>query len=203
MLIRTTLTHCAAVLALIVTVIFTSNAGKLLSSPLNFIIVVLAILTALGLAILDVRIVAANRPKRFIGKNRDAKIRKFMTKLVSGDGRYVMSSNDLSWAHGKALEALESKAQAGSLELIMPTETALSRKLVDAGATGHYYGDDNFRFRSRFTIVNAGRAGAWVAVGIGEEEAHVVRSISSNEDPVFHMAADLVALAERAARATS
>ena len=187
-------------LALIIAVIFAGNAENLLRNPVNFVVVVLAFITAMGLAIWDIVKAASEQPKRFAGKNRDAKIRKFMIKLFSGDGRCVVSSNDLSWVADEALEALMSKARTRSLELVMPAKTPISEQLVRAGADAHYYGDSSFKFKSRFTIVNASRADAWVAVGMGTQRAHIIRVIGSNDDPIFHMATDLVELAERDAQ---
>lgn len=200
MLFRTILAHVASILALIITLLFASDVEKLFEKPVNLIVVVLALGAALGLAIWDTVKVAAGQPERFAGKNRDAKIRKYMIELFAGDGRCVVSSNDLSWVDESALNALISKAKKGSLELIMPTETDLSIELVGAGAEAHYYSDSSFKFRSRFTLVNVDRADSWVAIGMGTKKAHIIRVISSNEDPVFHMATDLVELAERAAQ---
>lgn len=203
MLFRTILTHAGAIIALVVTIIFASNAGTLLKAPVNLIVVILAFSIALVLAVWDIYKVATNRPRRFTGKYREAKIREFMIRIISGDGRCVMSSNDLSWVKDEAVDALMSKARKSSLDLIMPSRTVLSQKLVDAGARAHYYSDNDFKFKSRFTIVNVGRADAWVAVGMGTEKAHMVRIVSSNDDPFFHIAKDLVALAERTAKMVS
>lgn len=200
MLIRTIATHVGAFLALIIALIFASDVAKLLKNPTNSIIVILAFLVTIGLGVLDIKSAAANRPRQFKGKRRDAKVRKFMIGMLAGDGRCVVSSNDLSWVEETALDALMRKAEKRSLELIMPSETTLSTQLVGAGAEAHYYGDSDFKFRSRFTIVNVNRADAWVAVGMGTSKAHVIRIISSNDDPVYHMATDLVELAERAAK---
>lgn len=187
-------------LALIITVIFAGDVENLMQKPTNLIFVILAFVVALGLGIWDIAIAVADQPKRFAGKKRDAKIRKYMIELLSGDGRCVVSSNDLSWAENDALVALVRKAEKRSLELIIPTETALSKTLVKYGAEAHYYGNSDFKFKSRFTIVNEGRGDAWVALGMGTKQAHIIRVISSNDDPVFHMATDLIELAELTAR---
>ena len=200
MLIRNIATHALSLMSLVITLIFASDVAKQLKDPFVGVIVVITFIIIAGMAILDIIYVGKNQPKKFKGKKRDAKIRRFMIDLLDGDGRCVVSSNDLSWVEQTAKEALLRKAQKNSLELLMPSVTDLSIELVSAGAEAHYYGDTGFKFRSRFTIVNTGRGDAWVAVGMGTSNAHIIRTITSNADPVFHMATDLVGLAERAAK---
>lgn len=158
-----------------------------------------AVLIALGLAAYDVRGVVRDLPRRFKGATRDKDIRDFMTELLAGEGQCAVSSNDLSWVKGEARDALFEKARAKSLALVMPVQNELSEELVRAGAKAHYYGDENFKFRSRFTLVNPSRADAWLAVGVGTPKAHIIRIIDSNAEPAFNMAVDLVELAERVA----
>lgn len=173
----------------------------MLSMPVNFILVVAGFGVSIALSIWEIVDAWKARLKLFKGEDRADKVRAYMTKLLSGDGRCVVSSHDLSWAKGEARDALERKAEDGSLELVMPRATDFSDHLVSKGAVAHYYGDDStFRFRSRFTIVNSSRQDAYLAVGMGTEKAHTIRVVKSNEDPAFHMATDLIALAERVAR---
>jgi len=199
MLLRSILTHAIGVLAILIAVI-TTNVEQLFSSEWNTLIICLAFGLAAFLAVYDIIRVVKERPKRFTGSKRETKILAYMTKLFSGDGRCVVSSNDLSWVKGDAREALLRKAESRSLELVMPASTALSQELVARGAVAHYYGDAEFRFSSRFTIVNSSRADAWVAVGMGTQDAHIIREVNANSDPTFHMATDLVKLAKRASQ---
>lgn len=126
-----------------------------------------------------------------------------MIKLLREGGNCVMSSNDLSWVDGESEKELRKKAKENSLELLMPRETPKSKRLEALGAKVHYYGDSSFRFESRFTIVNAGRSGSYVAIGHGELGVHFIRLSGEKGDPVLDMANDLRRLAERHAKVSS
>ncbi|MEV8339775.1 hypothetical protein [Leucobacter sp. NPDC077196] len=91
------------------------------------------------------------------------------------------------------------KASERSLVLVMPKANPTSSELVKAGAEAHYYGDADFKLRSRFTVVNSNRGDAWVAVGYGRKGAHMIREFHSSDDPTLNMAKDLIDIARRLA----
>ena len=202
-MVRTVLAHVGSILALIVAVLMAGDLSTLLAKPLNVTFVFSAIAAAILLALWDCVQTARLLPKRFAGKKRNDKVRAYMVRLISSEGRCVLSSNDLSWVKDDALEALLKKAGQKSLKLLMPVPTDLSGRLVEAGAEALYYGENGLKLKSRFTIVNHDRHDTWVAVGMGTREAHIIREIQSNDDPTFHMATDLVRLAERSSVSSS
>lgn len=198
-MLRAIAAHVVALIALILSVLLAGDLETLLKSPLNAAVVIVAVLSAVGLAVWDVVAAKRDQPIRYRGKRRNAKILKYMTRLLKFDGQCVMSSNDLSWVSGEACDALFEKARQKSLVLVMPSSTELSRRLEVAGAEAHYYGDGDFRFRSRFTLVNPSRADSWVAIGHGDSTAHTIREVHAESDPTVYLADDLYRLAKRRA----
>lgn len=199
---RTLIAHLAAVVALIATILLGVDVAAAWKDPAKAVIIVLAIIATLVLAAIDVTVTARNLPKSFRGENRDAKIRAYMGKLISKEWRCVVSSNDLSWVRGEVREIMFEKARRGSLELVMPVATELSAELVAAGAVAHYYGTDDFKFESRFTLVNPDSRDSWVAIGQGTSKAHLIREIHpENIDPTLDLAKDLIKIARRTAGA--
>lgn len=175
---------------------------ELFTTPWKATLVIIAVLAAVVLAVWEVVATIAARPIVYNDKDRNVRndrIRAYMANLTSFDGQCVVSSNDLSWVSGEARDMLMQKAGEGSLVLLMPKPNPMSRELVRAGAKAHYYGDASFRLRSRFTVVNANRADAWVAVGYGRKDAHVIREFHSSDDPTLNMAKDLIDMAARLA----
>lgn len=194
---RTALAHAAALAALVLSVVLATDFETLFKSPVKTTVLILAFVLAVGLATWDLIGAKRDQPIRYRGKKRNAKIVKYMTKLLKFDGQCVMSSNDLSWVEGDARDALFEKARRKSLVLVMPSRNELSRELEKAGARAYYYGDQDFRFRSRFTLVNPSRADAWVAIGHGNNAAHTIREVHAESDPTVYLADDLYRLAMR------
>lgn len=201
-MVRTILTHVAALATLTLTIILAVDLEAIFNSLSRTIIIVGAIIITIATALWDIRIAHHIAPARFKGKRRNAKVREYMTNLLKHDGRCVMSSNDLSWVDGHARDALIEKARAGSLVLVMPRPIKLSQELEKKGATAFYYGKNDFKFRSRFTLVNESRADSWIAIGYGTKGSHTIREIYSSSDPAFHLAEDLIELAKRVANET-
>lgn len=168
-------------------------------TPWKAILVVVVVAVAISLALWEVITAVRLRPIAYKGKKRNERIQKYMANLTRFDGQCVVSSNDLSWVSGEAYEMLMKKAAERSLVLVMPRENEMSRELVAAGAEARYYGDETFRLRSRFTVVNSNRADAWVAVGYGRKGAHMIREFHSSDDPTLNMAKDLIDMARRLA----
>lgn len=198
-MIRTILAQLSAVASIVLTVLLAGSLGELLMTPWKAILVVVVVAVAISLALWEVITAVRLRPIAYKGKKRNERIQKYMANLTRFDGQCVVSSNDLSWVSGEAYEMLMKKAAERSLVLVMPRENEMSRKLVAAGAEARYYGDETFRLRSRFTVVNSNRADAWVAVGYGRKGAHMIREFHSSDDPTLNMAKDLIDMARRLA----
>lgn len=181
------------------TVLLAGSLRELLMTPWKVILVVVVVAVAISLALWEVITAVRSRPIAYKGKKRNERIQKYMANLTRFDGQCVVSSNDLSWVSGEAYEMLMKKAAERSLVLVMPRENEMSRELVAAGAEARYYGDETFRLRSRFTVVNSNRADAWVAVGYGRKGAHMIREFHSSDDPTLNMAKDLIDMARRLA----
>ncbi|GLU86105.1 hypothetical protein Kosp01_08510 [Kocuria sp. NBRC 114282] len=198
-MIRTILAQLSAVASIVLTVLLAGSLGELLMTPWKAILVVVVVAVAISLALWEVITAVRLRPIAYKGKKRNERIQKYMANLTRFDGQCVVSSNDLSWVSGEAYEMLMKKAAERSLVLVMPRENEMSRKLVTAGAEARYYGDETFRLRSRFTVVNSNRADAWVAVGYGRKGAHMIRELHSSDDPTLNMSKDLIDMARRLA----
>ncbi|MCT1722187.1 hypothetical protein M3B14_00820 [Kocuria marina] len=198
-MIRTILAQLSAVASIVLTVLLAGSLRELLMTPWKAILVVVVVAVAISLALWEVITAVRLRPIAYKGKKRNERIQKYMANLTRFDGQCVVSSNDLSWVSGEAYEMLMKKAAERSLVLVMPRENEMSRKLVTAGAEARYYGDETFRLRSRFTVVNSNRADAWVAVGYGRKGAHMIREFHSSDDPTLNMAKDLIDMARRLA----
>ncbi|MGN7067896.1 hypothetical protein D8M15_00640 [Micrococcus sp. HSID17228] len=198
-MIRTILAQLSAVASIVLTVLLAGSLRELLMTPWKVILVVVVVAVAISLALWEVITAVRSRPIAYKGKKRNERIQKYMANLTRFDGQCVVSSNDLSWVSGEAYEMLMKKAAERSLVLVMPRENEMSRELVAAGAEARYYGDETFRLRSRFTVVNSNRADAWVAVGYGRKGAHMIREFHSSDDPTLNMAKDLIDMARRLA----
>lgn len=199
-MVRTVLAHGGALLVLILTIVLGVNLEEASKNPVSIGLIVLAILATAALAGWDVYIATRQRPISFKGRDQNDKIREYMKSLIETDRRCIVSSNDLSWVRGDVREIMLTKARGGSLELVMPIPSPLSAELAAAGATVHYYGDAEFRFRSRFTLVNSDSADSWVAIGQRTSKTHLIREVHViDNDPTLHLAKDLIDLARRAA----
>lgn len=196
-MVRTLITQLALLGALILGVILAGDLDEIFSSALNRWLILGIFALALVAAIWEVVGATRGRPNRYKGRRRDQKVLKYMTRLLSSEEQCVMSSNDLSWVKGKARSALFNKAKMGSLTLLMPKPNQLSQELEAEGAKALYYGGDDYKFRSRFTLVNPDRSDARVAIGYGSEDAHVIRVIQTKDDPAIHLVEDLFSLLKR------
>ncbi|MCW4464955.1 hypothetical protein OK351_05475 [Glutamicibacter sp. MNS18] len=200
---RTLVTQIAAIVALIASIMLANDLNNVFTTPWKVILGSVAVLAAIIVAIWEIFGTYKSQPLRFKGPKRDAKILKYMIKLLKSQAQCVISSNDLSWVDDVAKEVLADKAAKKSLTLVMPLENEISKYLVGQGAVAHYYGDDEFKFASRFTLVNPLRSDAWVAIGHGAEQVHTIRKISSKDDPAIHLADDLYRLMKRNAKIAS
>lgn len=201
---RTVITQTSAFLAVLAGIFLSNDVETILEQPWKLNLGVLVVIAALAAALWEIVGASKSRPVRFSGHRRDEKILKYMLGMLRTQAHLVISSNDLSWVKGEARHALFEKASHSSLTLLMPCANDLSSDLVSKGAVAYYYGDDEFRFASRFTLVNHSRSDAWVAIGHGAKNEHTIRTIDSKDDPAIHLADDLFRLVRRnAAREAS
>lgn len=198
---RTILTQVAAFLAVVASIFIANDLKTVADTPWKLILGIIVLVVAAAAALTEVIGTFRSSPIRYRGDRRDEKILKHMTKMLRTQEHCVMSSNDLSWVKGEARGVLLDKAEKRSLTLVMPRSNKLSSELVARGAVAYYYGDEEFKFASRFTLVNPARSDAWVAIGHGTKGEHTIRKIDSKDDPAIHLADDLFRLVRRRAMA--
>jgi hypothetical protein len=127
------------------------------------------------------------------------KIRDFMFRWISTEGRVVIHTRDMSWAGQEAriAELLRAKAESGELTICLPHRIPLTDDLEQIGAHVLTYARLGFEPRSRFTIVRHGREDAQVAIGRQVHGVHTIATYSLGEHSVFALAEDLVEFVER------
>lgn len=133
--------------------------------------------------------------RRFAPKTykSQGKIDSFMCKWVSGGGRVAIFSRDMSWARVDPIRAiLRKKAEQNELIVCLEHPNELTIELEALGAEIVTYQNLNHIPRSRFTIVDYGREGARVAVGVHENSGHVIQEFRSGHHPFYAVAEDLV-----------
>jgi hypothetical protein len=159
-----------------------------------------------GLALLSIGLEVqadrrAHKGRHIFDTSDKSGIRAYMQTWVHESGRAAIWSRDLSWANDETtLDVLLAKARTGNLTLCLPRETDVSRELAGAGADVRIYQASGLEFpASRFTIAYFGNGGSRVAIGREVAGKHVIDELD-NTNPAFHMASDLVDLAELLAR---
>lgn len=204
---RATATHSIAISSLLVGAALSFWGGP--GRPVwVWVIVVILVAIAIGSAFFDIHNTKRDEPRKFHGKTKNADIRDYMNGIFESEGRCVVCSNDLSWATEREIDTLARKAERKSLTLIMPKENERSAELVSKGATAHYYNNDKAQGKgarsrlveSSFTLINAERSDAWLAIGHGGKDEHTIREVTDPSDPVLFLAKDLARLAARADR---
>lgn len=129
-------------------------------------------------------------------------IKDYLHQWISRGQRVVIFSRDLSWVDDEKMkQLLRIKAERHELELCLPQEIPISRELAGRGAEIYTYADLDYVPGSRFTIIDAGRHDAQVAIGRTLGNRHVVKEISAGDDPLFAVANDLVEVIKRFSRA--
>lgn len=198
-MLRVIATHVLSIGTIAITFICAGNIEELPASPtLIYAILIILFISVLTLAVIDVAHKCRSSDIEYSGDTKDEEARNYMTNLVTKNrGRCAISSNNLSWVTGDALEAMLTKAEQDELEIIMPKENAVSRQLANAGAHIHYYGEEEGPLESRFTIVNFQRSGQWAAVSHQVNDVHIIRKIRSGNDPTLYLAMDLFRTARR------
>jgi len=151
------------------------------------------------LAIISEFVVYSHRkPFTFSGKNKDAKINKYLYKWINQGGMVAIFSRNMSWANDQEIkDMLHSKARAGDLTIYLPDMTELAEALKQSGARIYIYSELNHIPESRFTIINKGQIGARVAVGRAEGNKHVIEEFSDGQHPAFSMADDLAEIIKK------
>jgi hypothetical protein len=150
----------------------------------------------------DIRDYQRSRPK-IMKTHRE--IRDYMFRWIEHGGKVAIFSRTLGWVEDREMrEMMERKAQRGDLALVMPSAVEESRRLEQLGAEAIYYGDRGYTIRSRFTIINRERADTAVAIGRANGEGkHLVTEFkSTDDDPSFWLAQDLVEILTRYQRDT-
>jgi hypothetical protein len=121
------------------------------------------------------------------------KINSYMCKWVSGGGRVAIFSRDMNWGRDDPIRGiLRAKAERNELIICLERSIDLTEELEGLGAQILTYQDLNHIPRSRFTIVDYGREGARVAVGVHENKGHVIQEFRSGHHPFYAVAEDLI-----------
>jgi hypothetical protein len=139
--------------------------------------------------------------QKIISLNGHEKIKEYLYKWIARGQRVVIFSRDMSWADDKhMLGLLHEKSKRKELELCLPRDIALSAELAQSGADVYTYSNLNYIPTSRFTIINAGRHDAQVAIGRTVGHKHLVKEISGGDDALVAVANDLVEVIKRSSR---
>jgi len=163
-----------------------THSGKGLSAW-QVSLVTVFIVAGASRAYLDVR---EYRSRRQVSLKR-RQIRDYMYRWIDRGGKVAIFSRDLSWVADNDLrDLLRSKAVADSLMLFVPRPTQLSTELHELGAATYYY--PHYVLRSRFTVINVGRADTAVAIGRTIGDTHVVEEYSSG--PVHDLTQNILGL---------
>jgi hypothetical protein len=149
-----------------------------------------SILATIGLILNEFLDYRRSAPKIYTSRK---KITAYMRKWVSGGGRVAIFSRDMSWAKADPIRTiLREKAARDELMICLEHPIELTDELKELGAQIVTYQDLKHIPRSRFTIIDFGRDGARVAVGVQEQNGHVIQEFRSGHHPFFAVAEDLV-----------
>lgn len=171
-------------------VVFGMNS-PLLIQVILWVLVAVAIITI----IIDVRNFNTKKPLRFTPNSKEVK--EYMCTWLKSGGRAAVFSRDLSWAerNSEAEKILKEKAKRGELVLFVHVQTEIVSELQKLGANVHQY-HKTFEPKARFTIVDYGRDGARLAIGLVEDKKHTIREYDARHPNVMALANDLVTLAQ-------
>lgn len=158
----------------------------------HWLLIAFAIIACFLLTLREIAAHLRSAPKTY---RSPRKINSYMHKWVSSGGRVVIFSRDMSWAHDEAIrQVLLEKAGRNELTICLEHPIGLTDELRGQGAQIVTYGALGHVPRSRFTIVDFGREGARVAVGVKVGNDHVIQEFRSGDHPFFAVAEDLVKL---------
>lgn len=142
------------------------------------------------------------RPKSFSPNSEQ--ITEYLCKFLGSGGRAAVFSRDLSWAASnsvgakKAADILIDKSKCGELSAFVGNRNGFVDTLLQNNAVIHNYSSLGFTPASRFTIIDYGKAGSRLAIGLVDNGKHVIHEFGSSDLAVMALACDLVELAERA-----
>lgn len=147
------------------------------------------VLVVLWITISEISNHMKGAPKTF---KTEKGINEYMKNWVSSGGRTAIFSRDMSWARDPSTkQVLINKSRKEELILCVEKDNELILELKSNGATVIHYGNYHVP-RSRFTIVDYGKEGARVAVGVGKGGVRLVREYDNGTHPFFGVAEDLV-----------
>ena len=156
----------------------------------HWVPIIFAVAVFLQLAFREVSDHLRSAPKVYRSKE---KINSYMRDWVSSAGRVVIFSRDMSWAgETEVRQLLLDKAKRNELTVYLERRIPLTDELEQQGAKIVTYEELGHVPRSRFTIVDFGREGARVAVGVKVGDDHVIQQFRSGDHPFFAVAEDLV-----------
>jgi hypothetical protein len=159
-------------------------------SPLDIFLLVLALLLGCVSVYLDVVKYQSRQVRVFKGQRA---IRDYMYQWINNAGGVAIFTRDLSWVNDDEVETLlKAKAKKGDLTLVLPRPIKLSRQLETSGASVLYYPTIDYVIKSRFTVINTGRADTRVAIGRTEGTKHFVEEFSAGDHPAFYLADDML-----------
>jgi hypothetical protein len=167
------------------------------SKELSALLILMALYSAY-VAVSDGVRTWTERPKSYTPGS--ASIRTYMCRWLSAGGRAAVFSRDLSWAfEGDTKQTVLRKARSGELVACVGRRTDEIKRLVAEGAEVLDYSSLNFEPKSRFTIIDYGKAGARIAIGIVEEGRHVIREYDARDAAILALATDLISMARGSA----
>lgn len=150
----------------------------------------------------DVLEYVRRRPRVYPPKSEE--IVRYLAKWLGSGGRAAIFSRDLSWATDPdVLEVLRSKARAGEILAFVARVTPEMSELVKGGAELFEHARPQISLKSRFTVIDYGKAGSRLAIGIVEDGNHVIREYGPSDHVVMALAADLLELAKHTMRKVS
>lgn len=186
-----------------ITLVFSLKDPK---APFSFFQATLITVATLGLLVTVAFEIHDYRTGRTRWMRSGRQIRDYMYDWISGGGRVAVFSRSLGWIRDEDMrQMMVEKAQAGELTLVMPGPVSESKSLEAAGAEAIYYGTLGYTIKSRFTIVHRDRTDTAVAIGRTEgPRRHLIKEFrSSDGDPAFWLAEDLVEILKRKSGAQS
>lgn len=176
-------------LASLVGLVFELRPAGKPATPIEITLGVIAALLTVWWTYLAVRQHLRDRP---VVCKTDNQILRFMHRWIGREGRVVIFTRDMSWAHSADIEALLfQKSSKNELTIILERSTDLAEKLASSGARIISYNRLGYTPASRFTIVKHGHHDAEVAVGGRIGGQHVINIFQQGHHALFAVANDL------------
>jgi hypothetical protein len=140
------------------------------------------------------------RPKKYQPNSQD--ISEYMYRWLNSGGLAAVFSRDLTWveSNAKIEELLLQKSKRNELILYVHKETEIVKKLKENGAVCYTY-PSGYTPNIRFTVIDYGKAGSRVAIGVQENGIHIIREYQMLDFPVANLVKDLIELGAKRGRA--